>query len=492
MVQGSSDQKHNNEQASLFQAFVPAYPFRHKSYNSALDAIQSTLEHKNAVILQGAERTGKSTLIEEIKQIYQQKGIEVISFTSAVNTPRQLYSLMAEALHVPKLKKDLVSALMNARNTGKYCLVVMDEAAVNSSAATSEAMRKLCDPNSKTAGAIKVIVVCTDYLVIHTKNTYETDFHDWIKSIVPLHALKAEELEALTHYLAGLKHCSTPQFETGTDIELIERSKGKIDQLISLINPLIDEAVINQDRFQSLEQDKHPLDSSKSKYYFLGAASVLVFLISFVMKSIIIPSPGIEEKTSNSDDAPIFKSELNKSADVEASPVINPPSLGTAKEKVTSSLPEKLLPSTNEPEALINSNSLTQTTVQKAYKIEPDIKLLDEIPFMIDNWIKARRERNIEEYLAFYSTRYIDQIVEGKIWRDKVTSEFQKDKLLHLKRTKLDLETTDHKTVRVEFWLDQINTKGSQSRIKKRLVLNYEGDSWKIANDLELRQVTKQ
>lgn len=491
MVQGSSDQDNNNEQASPSQAFVPAYPFRHKSYNSALDAIQSTLEHKNAVILQGAERTGKSTLIEEIKQIYQQKGIEVISFTSAVNTPRQLYSLMAEALHVPKLKKDLVTALLKAKSTGKYCLVVMDGSAVNSSAATSEAMRKLCDPASKTAGAIKVIVVCTDYLVIHTKNTYETDFHDWIKSIVPLHALKAEELEALTHYLASLKNCSTPQFETGTDIELIERSNGKLDHLISLINPLIDEAVINHDRFQSLEEYEHPLDSSKSKYYFLGAASVLVFLISLVMKSIIITSPESERETIASDNTPIFKSELNDIAAVGPAPVITPPSLGTAREKVISPQPEQSV-SSPESKTKVSNRSLPHITEQNSYKLEPDNEQLDKIPFMLDSWLKARTERNLDAYLAFYSTGYIDQIVEGTIWRDKITSEFQKEKLLHLKRTQLDLETTDHKTVSVEFWLDQINTKGSQSRIKKRLVLNYDGANWKIANDLELRQVTKQ
>lgn len=485
MVQGSSEQKNNNEQASLFQAFVPAYPFRHKSYNAALDSIQSTLEHKNAVILQGAEHTGKSTLIEEIKQFYQKKGIEVISFTSPVNTPRQLYSLMAEALHVPKLKKDLVAALVNARNTGKCCLVVMDESAVNSSAATSEAMRKLCDPASKTAGAIKVIVVCTDYLVIHTKNTYETDFHDWIKSIVPLQALKAEELEALTHYLAGLKNCSTPQFEVGTDIELIERSKGKIDSLIALINPLIDEAVISQSRFEPEDKDTHPLDSKRSKYYFLGAASVLVLFIGILMRSVIIPDIETEEKSDTEENVAIFKPEELSAGQEGQRPLINPPVLDKAEqppsEKVSS-------PTPITPQA--SSITAAPKTPQRTNK--PDNKQLDMIPTLIDNWLQARKEQNKEAYLTFYGKSYSSQTTKGKTWRKELDSNFQSAKLLQLKRANLEIEATSRNEAKVEFWLDQINSRGAQSRIKKQLILSSDGVTWKISNELDLRLVKKQ
>jgi aspartate/glutamate racemase len=484
MAQGSSEQKNNNEQASLFQAFVPAYPFRHKSYNSALDTIQSTLENKNAVILQGPERTGKSTLIEEIKQFYQQKGVEVISFTTAVNTPRQLYSLMAEALHVPKLKKDLVAALINAKNTGKYCLVVMDESAVNSSAATSEAMRKLCDPASKTAGAIKVIVVCTDYLVIHTKNTYETDFHDWIKNIVPLQALKAEELEALTHYLAGLKNCPTPQFETGTDIELIERSKGKIDSLITLINPLIDEAVISQSRFEPEDKGTHPLDSRRSKYYFLGAASVLVLIIGIFMRSVIIPDIETKEKSDTAEDIAIFKSEDLSAGQEVQRPFISPPVLDKsaqpASEKVS-------LPTQTTPEV----PNITSAPKPPQQTDKPDNRQLDKIPALIDNWLQARKDHNKEEYLTFYGKNYSTRTTKGKSWHKELDAKFQSEKLLQLKRANLDIEATGSNEAKVEFWLDQINSRGAQSRIKKRLILSSDGVNWKISNELDLRVVKK-
>ena len=485
MVQGNSAQDNKSEKESLPVSVVHPHPFHHKSYNSALDSLQSILLQHNAVILQGKEKTGKSTLINEVKGIYQKQGVEVISFTSAINTPRQLYSLLAEALHVPKLKKDLVTALQRSKATGEYCLVILDEAAVNSSAAASEALRKLCDPKSKTAGAIKVIVVSTDYLVIHTKSTYETDFHDWIKSIVPLNALKADELDSLTRYLAGLKKCQAPQFEMGTDLELIERSGGKIESLISLINPLIDESVISKSRFEPSEKNIHPLDSSRSKYYFLGAAAVLVLILGLLMRLIIVPSVETEpEKTKVPEDVAIFKSTTDDEIQGAGTHRINPPVLGKKKEKSN-----ELTTEASKPAVIETKNSTSPSLA--APKEIPDEAHTNTIPSMIDAWIKARKEQEMDKYLAFYGKTYSATNAKGKAWRDETIISFEQEKWLQLKREALDIETIEANQVKVEFWLNQISSKGTQSRTKKRLILVSDGSNWKINNELNLRLVKK-
>jgi len=485
MVRGNSAQDNKSEKESLPVSVVHPHPFHHKSYNSALDSLQSILLQHNAVILQGKEKTGKSTLINEVKGIYQKQGVEVISFTSAINTPRQLYSLLAEALHVPKLKKDLVAALQRSKATGKYCLVILDEAAVNSSAAASEALRKLCDPKSKTAGAIKVIVVSTDYLVIHTKSTYETDFHDWIKSIVPLNALKADELENLTRYLAGLKKCQAPQFEMGTDLELIEQSGGKIDSLISLINPLIDESVIRKSRFEPSEKNIHPLDSSRSKYYFLGAASVLVLIFGLLMRLIIVPSVETELKeTKLPEDVAIFKSTSDDEIQGAGTHRINPPVLGKKKEKSNELTTEDSKP------AIIETKNSTSPSLAAPKEI-PDEVHINTIPTMIDAWIKARKEQDMDKYLNFYGKPYSTTSTKGKALRNETTISFEQEKWLQLKREALDIETIERNQVKVEFWLNQISSKGAQSRIKKRLILISEASIWKINDETNLRLVKK-
>ncbi|WP_420599041.1 ATP-binding protein [Neptuniibacter sp.] len=485
MVRGNSAQDNKSEKESLPVSVVHPHPFHHKSYNSALDSLQSILLQHNAVILQGKEKTGKSTLINEVKGIYQKQGVEVISFTSAINTPRQLYSLLAEALHVPKLKKDLVAALQRSKATGKYCLVILDEAAVNSSAAASEALRKLCDPKSKTAGAIKVIVVSTDYLVIHTKSTYETDFHDWIKSIVPLNALKADELENLTRYLAGLKKCQAPQFEMGTDLELIEQSGGKIDSLISLINPLIDESVIRKSRFEPSEKNIHPLDSSRSKYYFLGAASVLVLIFGLLMRLIIVPSVETELKeTKLPEDVAIFKSTTDDEIQGAGTHRINPPVLGKKKEKSNELTTEASKP------AIIETKNSTSPSLAAPKEI-PDEVHINTIPTMIDAWIKARKEQDMDKYLNFYGKPYSTTSTKGKALRNETTISFEQEKWLQLKREALDIETIERNQVKVEFWLNQISSKGAQSRIKKRLILISEASIWKINDETNLRLVKK-
>ncbi|MFY0677443.1 MAG: ATP-binding protein [Neptuniibacter sp.] len=488
MVQGNSAQDNKKEKESLPDTSVHPHPFHHKSYNSALDSLQSILLRHNAVILQGKEKTGKSTLINEVKGLYQKQGVEVISFTSAINTPRQLYSLLAEALHVPKLKKDLVAALQRSKATGEYCLVILDEAAVNSSAAASEALRKLCDPKSKTAGAIKVIVVSTDYLVIHTKSTYETDFHDWIKSIVPLNALKADELENLTRYLAGLKECQAPQFEMGTDLELIEQSGGKIDSLISLINPLIDESVISKSRFETSEQNIHPLDSSRSKYYFLGAASVLVLIFGLLMRLIIVPSVETEsEETKAPEDVAIFKSTTDDEIQGAGTHRINPPVLGKKAEKAEKAT--ELTTAPPQPMVIEKKSNTSPSLVAK--KEVPDEDQLNKIPSMIDAWIKARKDQDMDKYLAFYGKTYAATSTKGKAWRNETISSFEQEKWLQLKREALDIESIEVNQVKVEFWLNQISSKGAQSRIKKRLILISEATTWKINDETNLRLVKK-
>jgi len=490
MTQGSAKpDKLNTSEASVAE-FTPPYPFRHKNYVVALNAIQTTLENQNAVILQGAERTGKSTLIAEIRQNYQQQGVEVISFTSAVNTPRQLYCLLADALKVPKLKKHLVAALQKSKKSGEYCLVILDEAAVNSSAATSEAMRKLCDPKSKTAGAIKVIVVCTDYLVIHTKTTYETDFHDWIETIVPLETLKTTDLESLTRYLAELKRCPAPQFEVGTDIDLIQRSSGKIDQLIHLINPLIDDSVISRSHLQTPDEHVHPLDSKRSKYYFVTAACVLVLFIGLGMRALIVPSALTHagDSINDSSDAPIFSSETTDGLDKAKQVAIKPPVSGLKKAPKVPE-PEPMPEVKTEP--VSTPAMIPKPMVPTPIEDNADEEAVAQIPVMIDAWLQAWRSHNPELYFGFYHENFTPPKKPLKRWRDDVRNMFKNEKWLQLKRDELDIELLEPNQAKLEFWITQMTSKGAHSRIKKRLMLISNQKQWQITREQDVQVFKK-
>lgn len=487
-IQGSQPPKGQSDLTTDAISSVD-YPHRHKGYVTAFSELLDNLSTHNATILQGAEATGKTTLTCEVIQKQQEQGVQVITFTKAVNTPRQLYSLLAEALNVPKLKKDLVQALRQSKEKNEHCLVVLDGEAVNSSAAVSEALRKLCERTSKTAGAIKLLVVCTDYLVIHTQNTYETDFHDWIDQVVLLKKLTIADLEGLTRYLAELKHCPVPQYEVGTDLQLLDQSDGKIGRLITLINPLIDQGVIDHHATFLPEENLHPLDSPHAKFYFIGGACVLVLIMGLILRNLIYsPLDTHQETEKEMAEQPVFMEEISKNqVDVERGS-ITPPTLGTAPKakEITQAIPNESATAkvTETPDKDTVKPAAQITQIRPATKpYPPGEESLMQVTRTVDDWISAWSTRDIRHFITFYSGTYSGDFTSRDLWLNHIQQSLRENSWIRLKREPLRNALQLNKEISVEFWLDTHLSSGYRDRTHKKLTLRDIDGIWKIIRE---------
>lgn len=250
-------------------------PYRHRGYKKALYALRDALDNHGAVILKGVEGTGKTTLVSELISDYQHKGVPVVRLDTALTKPSQFYAELAECLQVPKQKKDLIQALRDTKAAGQYCLVVIDQEAIDSSVDVADALKQLCLTSETTAGAIKLIVVRKDYLVIHTGKTPEADFHNWIKTEVTLDPLQTDDIEGYIYYLSAIKGLPPTPYEIGTDFLMIEQTEGRISRLKALLPPLIHKDVITRKDFVSSEHGNKPLHANHSGMIALAFALIL-------------------------------------------------------------------------------------------------------------------------------------------------------------------------------------------------------------------------
>ncbi len=286
-------------------------------------------------------------------------------------------------------------------------------------------------------------------------------------------------MESLATYLAGLKNYSPPHFEVGADLILIERSAGKIDSLIALINPLLENPVISRSCFVASEPGKHPLDSNRSKYYFIGAAAVLVFILSYLMHFLILPSMKTNETEEVDISQPIFLDETTSQKPSIQVPSIKSPTL---KREQTEKKPEKDLPI--QPTTV----QLSKPPITPMPKIEQDPKKIQQVINTVDAWLTAWAARTPDRYVAFYSPEYLENMQE---WKEQKVSALIKEAWLKLKRDDLKIKLISNHQAKVEFWLNHNTSGGQRSRIKKQLVLDEANNQWLISSEQNLDVVNR-
>ncbi len=369
MLEENQLQAENNHGLEQNDSSSFSAPFRHKGYRKALDALREALNKENSVILKGVEGTGKTTLVSELIGEYQHKGVPVVSFTTAINKTSQFYAKLADSLSVPKQKKELIRALRNTKDAGQYCLVVIDQEAIHSSPEVAEALKQLCQTSETTAGAIKLVIIRKDYLVIHTEGTPEADFHNWIKTEVTLDPLHTDDIEGYIYYLSTVKGIQPTPYEIGTDFMMIEQTEGRISRLKALLLPLIHKDVITMRDFNNTERNMKPLHSNHSVTIAIAFAFILAlgvginhFIFSEKPPSIATPS---KEQTRAL--PPVFAEAPASRPEPVATKKIIPPSRTTvatsdASTSVVDDSDPSLLPVLEASNTLDNTETVKQET----------------------------------------------------------------------------------------------------------------------------------
>ncbi|WP_415883723.1 AAA family ATPase [Neptuniibacter sp. QD34_54] len=303
-------------------------PYRHAGYKRALSSLREALNFENAVILKGVEGTGKSTLINEFISEYHHKGVPVAIFNEPLTKTSQLYSKLADTLEVPKQKKELIRALRNTKDAGQFCLVIIDQQAINSDDSIVNALQQLCKTSETTAGAIKLVVIRQDYMVLHpeAESFQQADFSNWINIEVTLDPLHIDDIEGYIYYLSAIKGLPPTPYEIGTDFMMIDQTEGRIGRLKALLLPLIHKDVITRKDFQSSEGHNQPLTSANSGVFALGLAIILAIGIGINQFFLSDESDETAEVVENS--PPIFAEPKTK-ASTEKTENVAPPSITT-------------------------------------------------------------------------------------------------------------------------------------------------------------------
>ena len=349
-------------------------PYRHKGYRRTLDALREALNRDSAVILKGVEGTGKTTLISELISEYQHKGVPVVSFTAAITKASQFYAQLADSLSVPKQKKDLVRALRNTKEAGQYCLVVIDQEAIQSSPEVADALKQLCQTSETTAGAIKLVIIRKDYLVIHTEGTPEADFHNWIKAEVTLDPLHTDDIEGYIYYLSAIKGLPPTPYEIGTDFIMIEQTEGRISRLKALLLPLIHKDVITRRDFTTTERNPKPLHRNHSVT--IAAAFACILALGVGINHFLLSNDSAAIPASDTTQAPqpsVFAEPPASGQKSISVPAITPPSRTTENQRPTQ-------PSDNESSLPVLAQAdigMTPTTAKNTSVKALDLETLD-------------------------------------------------------------------------------------------------------------------
>ncbi|WP_415894980.1 hypothetical protein ACMXYQ_13115 [Neptuniibacter sp. PT34_22] len=305
-------------------------PYRHAGYKRALSSLREALNYENAVILKGVEGTGKTTLVGELISEFQHKGVPVAVFNDPLAKTSQLYSRLAETLEVPKQKRDLIKALRNTKEAGQFCLVVVDQQAINSDDNIVNALQQLCETSETTAGAIKLVVIRQDYMVLHpeAEGLQQADFSNWVNIEVTLDPLHTDDIEGYIYYLSAIKGIPPTPYEIGTDFMMIEQTEGRISRLKAMLLPLIHKDVITRNDFTNKSSSTPSLASTNSGIFALGFAVIIAIGIGINHFFLSDSSDNSTQVAENG--SPIFV-ESKPKASVETPKAVAPPSLATVE-----------------------------------------------------------------------------------------------------------------------------------------------------------------
>ncbi|WP_415905291.1 AAA family ATPase [Neptuniibacter sp. QD48_55] len=520
---------------------IPSYtePYRHASYKRALSELRKALQSENSIILKGVAGTGKSTLINELINEFQKNGIPVAIINKPLTEVSQLYSKLSDALKSTAQTEDLSRTLQSIKDKDLFCLVIIDQQAINSDDSVINSLQQLCEIDETTKGAIKLVVVRQDYIVINSKVLQQADFINWINTEIVLDLFQLNDIEGYIHYLSSKEGLPSTPYEIGTDLLIIEHTEGRINRLNKLLLPLIHNKIITPEDINNSKKNSSRLSSEKIGMYSLSL--VIFIILGFGVNYFLYSSTAkIESKTT--EDTPIF---------AEPKPLqenqifkVQPPSI-TVTEKEPASADFKLSgykadtvknhPPEAEQNALtqevsitgqpvnktslnsaekINMFSLKEITtfpserneieegfqtiikIEKLSKVEvsaPQDEVISPLTLAtvkIDHWIAAWQAKDLKNYFRSYKPNFTGIYETNERWSKKRRDAINRPKWIKLIREKLHNIKLSENKIKVDFWLQYEAASGYKDKTLKQLTLVKYNGEWLIDKEHNIKVET--
>ena len=452
-------------------------PLRHPSFVAAHKALREILSDRHCVILKGVEQSGKSTLTQTLLAEYQENHIPTAYITKALQKPSQLYAHLSRILKTGKSKKAIIEGLHQLKINNTHCLIALDQEGIDSSPQIKGILKQLCSSNNAILGAVKLLIVRQDYLVISSKNLLEADFHNWITEEVTLNLLHESDIDSYIHHLATCSSVPVPAYALGTDVLLIELSEGRIGKLQNILTPVINQDVITTEDL-SVPVVVVPKHRGQSPVILAGAISFLLVITLVVYLASSLQS---EQEAEIEEAKPIFADSSLPAPKIKA-PYLSSGS-ASKKKSITNEQPSQ--PSQPEPSTEAIETQTTSLTMTDTGQVTPsnDV-IIKDITRTIDHWLLSWQTQNLSAYIKHYVEGFTTANRSHEQWRIQRQRSLSRPKWIKLQRSDVqDLELEGNQ-VTLRFWIKFESSIGYRDRTLKKMTLIQQNNQWKISSEV--------
>lgn len=450
-------------------------PLRHPSFVAAYKELREKLSSSQCVILKGVEQSGKSTLTKTLLADYQKNDTPTAYITKALQKPSELYAHLSSLLKTGKTKKAILEGLHQLKINNEFCLIAIDQEGIDSSPQIKGILKQLCSSNNAIIGAVKLLIVRQDYLVIPSKNLLESDFHNWITEEITLNLLHESDIDSYIHHLAISRSVPVPAYALGTDALLIALSEGRIGKLQTILTP-----VINQDVITTAELSEPvvvaPKHRGQSPLILAGAISLLLVITLAVY---LISSLQSEQEAEIEEAKPIFADSSTPAPKIKA-PYL---SSGSASKK-PSAIRDQPTPT---PEHIDPTLETVQPIVSMAESrpVVPSNKvIIKDITRTIDHWLLSWQTQNLNAYIQHYVAAYTPPSSTHEEWRIQRQRSLSRPKWIKLQRSGFQDLSMEGNQVTLRFWLKFESSIGYRDRTLKNITLKQQNSQWKITSEV--------
>ena len=452
-------------------------PLRHHNFVVAQEALWEKLGSNNGVILKGVEQSGKSTLAQTLMAEYHENKIPTAYITKALKKPSELYAHLSRLLKTGKTKKAIIESLHQLKINNEYCLLAIDQEGIDSSPQVKGILKQLCSSNNAILGAVKLLVVRQDYIVIPNKSLLEADFHNWITEEVTLKLLHESDIDSYIHHLATSRSVPVPAYALGTDTLLIELSDGRIGKLEAILTPVINQDVITAEDL-SAPVVVVPKHRGQSPVILAGAISLLLAITLVIYLAISLQS---KQEAEIEESKPIFADNSVPAPKIKA-PYL---SSGSASKKPTITNKQSSQPSKPEPPRVITEakTSSISATIPKPAMLSQEM-IIEDITHTIDHWLFSWQTQNLGAYIKHYVETFNTADSSHEEWRIQRQRSMSRPKWIKLQRSDLQDLLIEGDQVSLRFWLKFESSIGYRDRTLKKITLVQQNNQWLITSEI--------
>lgn len=480
--------------------------------------------------LTGAQGCGKSALLEQAVQHYQQQGYLTRYFPANPDSPTALRSALRKSLGLPKthnFQRNLQDHLSHEALTHKGIVLVFDDCHLMNNATLLE-VTKLTDIQISNSCMLSIIMCGSDTLDERLKRDHE--LRPVLQRITLSSHLTPLDKKGTALFLQKLFDNANQQdliFEPQALTLLFDVSKGLPQRVIEI-------GMLSSNLYRSQELStpvgktdliqvlKHP-SLAMPRYTSrrptrdmaiaaTGIAATLLIAVAATAFLMLQPTPATvaSDTTVASASTPIpplpgntmpplgdidgindatLDAEPPVVAETEPVQAVVPQQISSDQTAMTMAAPEV------EPELELEPEQERATDVATpviAEQPEPAIESADNVTEpdsaeqTLQRWIAAWQSRDVDAYFSFYHNDFFPRGFDSvSAWQENRRRNIANRDWIEMQISELSVNDIAERTTQLEFWLDY-QSPGYSDRTQKQVLMRLGDQGWQIVQEINL------